>query len=360
MIRVDTAPFRRRLLAWYRRHRRDLPWRRTRDPYAIVLSELMLQQTQVATVVPYFQRFLERFPDLQTLAGAGAQSVLHAWSGLGYYRRARNLHLFAKKVMEEYDGNVPADPEELRKLPGVGPYTAAAVASIAFNQPFACVDGNVVRVIARLTCEPGDPAGRPARKRIEQWADRLLARKAPGDFNQALMELGATLCRPKSPACAECPVSRFCCACQRARQESYPCLAPRRSSIALEEWCGVVLRRGRVLLLQRPETSRWAGMWEFPHDRRRGNESVVTGLRRIVLRQCGLHIDRVMGAGLVRYTFTHHRFAMRWARCRCPRGAVHVVGHTRFRWLRIEELADFPLSSPHRRIAAALQQEAVG
>jgi A/G-specific adenine glycosylase len=267
--------------------------------------------------------------------------------------------LFAKKVIQEYDGKVPADPVELRKLPGVGPYTAAAVASIAFHQPCACVDGNVVRVITRLTCEPGDPAESSVRRRIEQWADRLLARTAPGDFNQAMMELGAILCRPKSPACTECPVSRFCCARRRARQESYPRLAPRRPAVALDEWCGVVLRRGRVLLLQRPETSRWAGMWEFPHDRKHGNESVETGLRRTVLRQCGLHIDRVMAAGLVRYTFTHHRFKMRWARCRSLRGAVDPVKHASFRWLPIEELMDFPLSSPHRRIAAVLQQEAV-
>jgi A/G-specific adenine glycosylase len=246
--------FRAALLEWYRASRRDLPWRRTDDPYKIWLSEIMLQQTRVAAVIDHYERFLKRFPTLQTLAAAKEASVLALWSGLGYYRRARNLHAAAKLVKKEHAGEFPRTSEELRALPGIGRYTAAAIASIAFGEAVAVVDGNVERVIARIT-------GRSVSGE-QAWAiaEQMLSREHPGDFNQAMMELGATVCLPGEPACSECPVREFCRT--RGRHAS-TAKAPRqhRREIA----CALSQSGGSILLIQRrADEQHMPGMWELP------------------------------------------------------------------------------------------------
>lgn len=257
------ASFASSLLTWYRDARRDLPWRRTRDPYRIWISEIMLQQTRVAAVIPYYERFLARFPDVVALAGALEQDLLAAWSGLGYYSRARNLQKSAILIRDR--GQFPSTYEEIRRLPGIGDYTAAAIASICFDLPHVVVDGNVLRVMSRYAAEPGDIAATSTRQRLRDLAQSLMDPAHAADFNQALMELGATLCLPREPQCLLCPVSTGCAAKAQQRQRDFPIKAPRQRAIAIEKTVLIVEQSGNVLLWQRPnDSTRLPGFWELP------------------------------------------------------------------------------------------------
>jgi len=254
-----------RLLRWYRRRRRDLPWRRTSDPYAIWVSEVMLQQTRVAAVLPYYERFLARFPSIATLAAAEEEQVLAAWSGLGYYRRARALHAGARSLVERHAGRLPRDPALLREIPGIGRYTAGAIASVAFGLPEPIVDGNVRRVLARLFAVDGLRLGRAAeQRRLWELAGQLVRGPRPGDFNQALMELGATVCRSVGPACDICPVADACAARSRRAIERYPTPAARAVPVERQVAVAVVVRRGRVLLERPGAASPLRGTWDVP------------------------------------------------------------------------------------------------
>ena len=261
----DLSPpkFRRSLLAWYDRNKRDLPWRRTRDPWAIHVSEIMLQQTRVAAVLPYYHRFLARYPTPQAFAGAPENEVLAYWAGLGYYARARNLQLSAKQVAQT--GGYPSGYDSLRALDGVGAYTAAAIASIAFDQPYAAVDGNVLRVLARIAAEKADLGASETRTRLDAAAQRLLDKRRSGDFNQAMMELGATVCLPPSPRCPECPVAAWCEARALGLQNQLPVKKskPRPNDVARHL---LIIRRKETILLRRlsADSLRLAGFWELP------------------------------------------------------------------------------------------------
>lgn len=252
--KVFQSEFRRELLGWYDAHARDLPWRKNRDPYRVWVSEIMLQQTRVAAVIEHYHEFLRRFPTVQKLASARESSVLAAWSGLGYYRRARMLHAAAKIVTREGAGRFPRAVAECRKLPGIGRYTAAAIASIAFGEKVAVVDGNVERVLQRIVGKP------ISGERLWELAEGLLDRQRPGDFNQAMMELGATVCTPRSPACLACPIMRMCVSRgELAAQEKAPRQNKRQIHYALRR------RNGSIFLVQRPRDARlMAGMWELP------------------------------------------------------------------------------------------------
>ncbi len=261
----DLAAFRRALLRWYDRHRRDLPWRKTRDPYRIWLSEIMLQQTRVAAVLDHYRIFLERFPTVEALAAASEDAVLAAWSGLGYYRRARMLHRCAKELVQKRGSRFPESAEVLETLPGIGRYTAAAIASIAFEEPIAVVDGNVERVVQRLTgCDL-------TQQQVWQQAQSLLSTSRPGDFNQSMMELGATVCLPRDPKCPTCPVRKWCVTERskitmerRASSPGGPRPTPSRQ-IKKEIWCVLNRRDGHIRLVQRPrKSSLMPGMWELP------------------------------------------------------------------------------------------------
>ncbi len=261
--RRQADSIRRRLLAFYDDHRRDLPWRGSKDPYAILVSEIMLQQTTVAAVVPYYERFLVRFPDLKSLARASEEDVLAAWAGLGYYRRARSLREACRQTVRRYGGHLPGTAAGLRELPGIGPYTAGAVASIAFDLPEPVLDGNVVRVLSRLAARPGRGSGEM--RILEKAARALVEGRRPGDLNQALMELGATICTPKNPRCGDCPVARSCSARREGLPEMYPRALRRQTP---EQRHGVVLvvrhSGGRVYLVQRGAESLMPGLWELP------------------------------------------------------------------------------------------------
>ncbi len=251
--------FRKRLLAWFRRHQRRLPWRKTRDPYRIWVSEIMLQQTRVAAAREYYERFLERFPTAKELARARPSEVLRLWAGMGYYRRARQLHQAARVVVKKYREKFPEDFHEALALPGIGRYTAAAILSIAYDHPHAVVDGNVVRVLARLDARRGSLTPR----NLEPRAQELLPRRAPGEWNQAMMELGATVCLPRRPLCLLCPVAPFCQGRAQGIQEEIP--PPRRKRAPVDVWVvAALVRRGSRLLLVKQADGLFAGQWQFP------------------------------------------------------------------------------------------------
>lgn len=260
---ADYPQIRRALLAWYRAHRRDLPWRRSRDPYAIWISEIMLQQTRVEAVIPYYKRFMSRFPGVSELARAREEDVLAAWSGLGYYRRARHLHAAAKEMRVRYEGKFPQDEEAIRNLPGVGPYTAGALLSIAFEKRAAILDGNVIRLLTRLFAISGDPAESAIRRKLWALAEDILPKANARDFNQALMELPALVCTPRSPRCGECPLRSLCQAHARGEEGKFPQKSPKATPRAVSVSYACVEKDEKFLLRRRDEDP-LKGFWEFP------------------------------------------------------------------------------------------------
>lgn len=293
---------RRALLAWYARHRRALPWRGVRDPYRVWVSEVMLQQTRIATATPYYHAFLERFPTLGALARAREADVLAAWSGLGYYRRARSLHAAAREVVREHAGCVPDDPVAFARLPGVGRYTVGAVLSIAYGRPLPALDGNAARVLSRLEALPAsvrDPAGA---RRLWELAAKWVPTWHPGDWNQAVMELGATVCTPRAPACTACPVRRHCRALALGRVEHLPPATTRRAGERVRMAYALIARRGRVLMTRR-EGPQLAGLWE-PPGVEVGRGRPEAALRR-GLAELGLRVRLTPANVSVRHTITH-------------------------------------------------------
>lgn len=294
------------VLAWYRREARDLPWRRSRDPYRIWVSEIMLQQTRVETVKPYYHRFLERFPTLAVLAEAPEDEVLRYWSGLGYYARARSLHRAARRVVEEHGGKLPADAEALSDLPGFGPYTTAAVGSIAFGLPLAAVDGNIARVLSRWLCLEGDPRSASQMAELRRHAQTLLPPNHAGDWNQALMELGATRCSPAAPACLACPAQRHCRARREGREAEIPPRRRARPRPVLELAAALVRRQSEILLAKRPPEGLFASMWELPSVEVGAGEEPGERLARFL---CASRVGEELGR--VEQTLTHRELRVR-------------------------------------------------
>jgi A/G-specific adenine glycosylase len=280
--RLDIA---RPLLRWYDRNRRDLPWRRREhDAYAQLVAEVMLQQTQVATVVPFYERFLKRFPTVSALAAASMDEVLPFWAGLGYYSRARNLHAAARKIVEIHGGRVPDTVAALMRLPGVGRYTAGAIASIAYGVRAPVLDGNVGRVLMRLTAMEADPRSPATRAHLWRLAEAILPAKRCGDFNQALMELGATVCGPQTPACLQCPLKTYCLACRKGRAGQIPPPAKRPRALPAAVVVALLRWGERLLFVQRPAKGLWAGLWELPAEPVETGEPLATARRRLRAR----------------------------------------------------------------------------
>jgi len=303
------------LLPWYRANRRDLPWRRTRDPYAIWVSEAMLQQTRAETVIPYYERFLERFPDVAVLARAPVDEVYAAWAGLGYYSRARNLHRAASTILERFGGELPSSQEELLELPGVGRYTAGAVASIAFDRPAPVLDGNVERVLARYLGVRKNVRGPSGRAALWDAAARLVSGPNPGELNQALMELGATLCSPRAPRCPCCPIHRGCIAQRDGDADSLPRKAARTRPRAMRAVAALVRRGPRVLAVRRPPGGLLGGLWELPGGTVRRGEAPRDALCRAIRDQTGLELAELRAAGSVEHTFTHRQLHLQLFDC---------------------------------------------
>lgn len=359
---------RRRLLAWYRQRQRDLPWRRTRDPYRIWVSEIMLQQTTVATATPYWLRFVERFPTVEALARANRDDVLAAWSGLGYYGRAKRLHQAAGEVAAAGEA-LPNTAAGWRELPGVGEYTAAAVASIAFGEPVAAIDGNVSRVLARLDRIPGDPRRSEGKQRLREVADRLLDREHPGEFNQAMMELGAQVCRPRAPDCEGCPVAADCQARLHGEQERFPARAERRSPVSVVRAAfHLTDQGGRILLARVPEGEPNEGMWELPaatvHHGGRAEELPPPGVAGGELAsqaadrlraETGLRVVPGGRLGRIRHAITHHRITVYLF---AARGFGPVPAGPGWAWAGLAEAEELPLTSAGRQLLALCTGEA--
>jgi A/G-specific adenine glycosylase len=354
------AALRRRLLAWYRRHARDLPWRKTREPYAIWVSEIMLQQTQVSTVIPYYERFLGKFSTVRHLAAADEHDVLRLWEGLGYYRRARQMHAAARKIVAEHGGIFPSDVQAIRALPGIGRYTAGAIASLAFDAREPILEANTIRLLARLLAYRGDVAAPGGQKLLWQAAESVLPRRGSETINQALMELGSQVCTPREPACDRCPLGSLCPTKRNGWQESIP--RPRaKPRVEQVREAAVVVRHGKkLLLLRRGNTKRWAGLWDFPRfEIEAGDESQREGeLAKHVRRLAGISIKRPKLITVIQHGVTRFRIRLECfqARLEASNGNGHTVSTDAsiadHRWIDPEALADFALSTPARRLAS--------
>ncbi len=336
-----------------------MPWRETRDPYAIWISEAMLQQTRVETVIPYWERFLRRFPDVHALATADLDDVLGAWAGLGYYSRARNLQAAARLIDENHGGKLPDDVETLQTLPGIGRYTAGAVASIAFDRPEPVLDGNVKRVLTRLLGIRED-IGQPAIvERLWKEAGALAHGPHPGDLNQALMELGATICTPRMPRCESCPVSRVCDAWAKGDAESLPIKARKKPARKVEAVAALVIRRGKALAVRRASRGLLGGMWDLPGGDLAAGETPRAGLTRTLRERAGLEISRASAIGTVEHVFTHRKLTLHVYRANTSTGRIRLDGFEGHKWLAPGAISSLPHASVTAKALDLLMSPAV-
>jgi A/G-specific adenine glycosylase len=353
-ICADDSELSRLLLTWYRSSRRRLPWRENPTAYRVWVSEVMLQQTRVATVIPYFERWMQRFPTVAALAAADEGEVLRVWQGLGYYSRARALLRGAREVVDHHGGEVPSGVDELLGLPGVGPYSAGAIASIAFGRRVPVVDGNVNRVLCRVFGLRGDPQRAPLKARIWKLAGELVPPDAPGEHNQAVMELGATVCAPRSPVCLTCPLAGACVARRDGLIERLPELAARPQAVPIDMVATVVWRRGRLLLV-RPTRSRWwSGLWQLPSGEIGPSERGDQAARRVVREAAALEVGAVQERVTLRHTVTRFRVALHAWEARRAAGRLRSGPGWTLAWLCPEQLAEVGMPAPHRRLVARL------
>jgi A/G-specific adenine glycosylase len=353
---------RRRLLAWYAAEARDLPWRRTPDPYAILVSEIMLQQTRVDTVLRYYEPFLKRFSTVRRLASAPIGDVLKAWEGLGYYRRAHNLHRTAVAIVREHGGVFPDSAEGLARLPGIGPYTAAAVASIAFGVDEPALDGNVIRVISRLLRVAGDPARAATRATLRAAVGRLTQGGRAGAVNQALMDLGARVCTPRSPQCAACPIASECDAHHTETVADFP-QRPRKAStphrdvvagVIRERWQGPSQRQTRVLIAQRRADDMLGGLWEFPGGTVEAGETFEEALRRELREELGIEVAVGPRLATVEHAYSHFRMSLHVYDCRYKGVRPRTLACADLAWVTLQGVERYPLSVADRRVLRAL------
>lgn len=354
---LDT--FRQRLPAWFEQAKRAMPWRETRDPYRIWLSEVMLQQTRVDQAEPYYRRFLGAFPTVEALAEATLDEVLLRWEGLGYYSRARNLHRAARMIVEEFGGRVPDEYEAIRRLPGVGPYTAAAVLSIAFGRAHAVLDGNVIRVLTRVFEVGDDATSSRTRRRLQELADVLVPPERPGAFNEAMMELGATVCTPHAPACSECPLQAHCGANRSGTQEHYP-VTPKRAPVPhYDVAVGIVENaRGEVLIQQRPEEAMLGGLWEFPGGKREPDESLEETCARELSEELQIEVSVDGLVHRLKHAYTHFRITLHAFRCRILRGEPTPPEGIALRWVPLAELDGYAFPRANRLLIEELRARA--
>ncbi|MBI3611518.1 MAG: A/G-specific adenine glycosylase [Nitrospirae bacterium] len=345
--RADPKQLQQRLLIWYRRNKRDLPWRKTGDPYRILVSEIMLQQTQVVTVIPYYRRFIKTFPTVSSLARAPLQKVLKLWEGLGYYSRARNLHRAAQVIKERWKGKVPSTVEELSALPGIGRYTAGAVASIAFNIKTPILDGNVRRVLCRIFAIRKAPRQAVVQDRLWSLAAEILPEQNVGDFNQALMELGATVCLPRTPSCMICPLRESCRAYQTGLQDRLPIRVKRRT-LPHHKMLVALIQNGRGLLIgPRPERGLLAGLWGFPEiDWKEATTSLQ--IEEAIKNRLGLKTNLLRPLEPVVHTFTHKRITYHPYLFNCISTQNRLPAS--WQWIPLDKIADYPLPNATRKI----------
>jgi A/G-specific adenine glycosylase len=353
----EKSQFSSLLLKWYKSNARSLPWRGHSDPYAVWVSEIMLQQTRVETVIPYFSRWMQRFPDVNALSASSEQDVLNAWEGLGYYSRARSLLKAAKMIVEQFGSQLPHSRESLQKLPGLGRYTAAAIASIAFGLDEVVLDGNVKRVLSRcfnLSEAIDTPIGE---KRFWKLAEELLPPGHAGDYNQAVMDLGATICTPKSPACTVCPISAICQARLLRLQAVLPVVTEKKPIPHYIVTAAVMLSEGKVLIARRPSKGLLGGLWEFPGGKVETGESLEAALQREIVEELGTVIEVGEKLGTYRHAYTHFRVTLHAFHARLTGKEPEALEASELAWVEPKWLGEYPMGKIDRMISNDLVQD---
>ncbi len=352
---LEPRTFARDLLRWYDAAGVAMPWRGERDPYRVWLSEVMLQQTQIATVIPYYQKFLERYPTVADLAAAPLDDVLKMWEGLGYYSRARNLHRAARQIIEQH--GFPKTASELETLPGIGRYTAAAIASIAHGERTAVLDGNVVRVLARLYDLPDDVTLTATQTYLWKLADALIHNDRPGAYNQAMMDLGREICKPRKPRCAACPVRDHCTAFANDTQLARPVKAKRAPTPHYDVAAGVVYALdGRILIAQRPLEGLLGGLWEFPGGKVEVGETLPECLRRELREELAIEVTVGEQVAAVRHAFTHFRITLYAFEARIVSGEPQAIGCAAWRWVTLAEIDAFAFGKADLMVLRTLRE----
>lgn len=346
------------LLAWWDEGHADLPWRQSNDPYRIWVAEIMLQQTQIKSVIPYYERWITRFPSVASLASANLDEVLNLWQGLGYYSRARNLLAAARTIVEKFDGHLPQDVAQLQQLPGIGPYTAGAIASIAFGKRAAVLDGNVMRLLSRLLDLEKDITTTQSRRYLWEVAASLVPEKRPGEFNQALMEMGQRICLPAAPLCHQCPLNDKCLARASGTQLERPVRPPRIRRPHYDVTAAVITRSdSRILISRRPLNGLLGGMWEFPGGKREDGESLPEALRREIAEELAIDIEVGAKITTIQHAYTHFRISLHAFFARNLSGQPQNIGVSDHAWVTLTEMEAYAFAVTDQKIRACLQED---
>jgi len=350
--------FAQSILDWYADHKRPMPWRETKDPYKIWISEIMLQQTRVDQAWPYFERFIGEFPTVFDLAEAEQQRVMKAWEGLGYYSRARNLHAASKSIVADYDGKLPEEYEEIIKLKGIGPYTAAAITSIAFGKPNAVVDGNVIRVITRYFGIDDDIRSTKTVKLVQEYVDELISPEKPAEFNQGLMEIGSIVCKPTNPDCTNCPISFDCVATKTARTDVIPYKSPAKKKPHKHIGVGIIGREdGKVLIALRPEDVMLGGLWEFPGGKQEEDETIQQTVERELKEELGIEVTAYKEFMKLKHVYSHFSITLHAFLCQLVTGKPSPKSSQEIRWVDISELEQYPFPKANKQLTEKLMAE---
>jgi len=345
------------LLDWYEKNKREMPWRNTSDPYKIWISEVMLQQTRVDTVIPYFNRFIGKYPTVNDLAKSDQQSVLKVWEGLGYYSRARNMHQAAKTVSAEMNGKMPADYDGLIKLKGIGPYTAAAISSIAYSEKKAVVDGNVLRVMCRFFGIPDDIRSAGTKTEVQSYADDLIPKSNPGDFNQAVMELGATVCKPSSPLCDDCPLSVQCVAYNSAQTETIPYKSKKAKVPHHQIAVGLIVNNDNELLISlRQNDAMLGGLWEFPGGKKEDDESLKEAAKRELDEELGVQVSVFDEFMNLKHAYSHFKITLHAYWCKIENGIPAPKSSQKLTWVSLNDIDEFPFPKANKTLIKNLQK----
>jgi A/G-specific adenine glycosylase len=352
---LKNTDFSNNLLKWYQFHKRQMPWRGEADPYKIWISEIMLQQTQVKQATPYFLNFISHFPTVFDLAAAEQQEVLKAWEGLGYYSRARNLHSAAKMVVDSFDGKLPESYDEIIKLKGIGPYTAAAVTSIAFNKANAVVDGNVIRVLTRYYGIENDIRSSKTRRQVQERADDLIDENQPGEFNQALMELGSQVCTPSNPDCLNCPVQAGCLASKMAKTDVIPYKSKAKKKPHHVIGVGIIERKDdKILIALRPNDAMLGGLWEFPGGKQENEENIQQTIERELKEELGVEVKAYKELMSLKHTYSHFSITMHAWFCKLLSGDPKPKESQEVRWVKRNELEQYPFPKANKVLTEKL------
>jgi A/G-specific adenine glycosylase len=346
--------FQRDLISWYENEFRHLPWRRTKDPYKIWVSEIMLQQTQVKKVIPYFDNFIKKFPAIEALAESELADVLKAWEGLGYYARARNLHKAAQEIVSRHDKKLPTDFDELKKLSGIGPYTAAAISSIVAGYPIPVLDGNVARVLSRLVCLDKNPKSGESHQALQRLAGDLLYKDDPGTYNQALMELGALLCTPVRPKCLSCPIRKMCQACQTGSQSQYPIKVPKKQRPHFTIGAGIIWKEDKILIARRHENGLLGGLWEFPGGKQQDGETIEQTVQREIKEEVDVTVRVDSLLAVVKHQYSHFKITLHAYHCTYVAGSPKALGCAAWKWVKKDKLQNYALPRANGKILELL------